>query len=234
MKTRLFLFDLDGTLVSTGGAGSRAVAQAFKTLHNVTDAHTLLDFSGKTDHAIFREIMKLAKKPAMTPDVITRTSQLYLHHLEQEMKTAAVEVITGAAEFVRKAAALHDVVSGLGTGNLEKGARIKLEPTGFNRYFTFGGFGSDAEDRAEMLRFGHRRGEDAVGRKIPASNVIIIGDTPLDVLAARKNKFKVVAVATGRYSYEQLKATKPDFVFNTLLEADMLLGSESKKILERA
>ncbi len=234
MKTRLFLFDLDGTLVSTGGAGTRALAKAFSALHNISDAQDVIDPSGKTDHAIFREILKKSKNAEMSIDDISRLSQLYLLHLEQEMKTAAVKIMAGALEFVKKTAQRPNIVSGLGTGNLERGARLKLEPVGLNAYFSFGGFGSDAEDRAEMLRIGRRRGEDAAREKISDSNVWVIGDTPLDVAAARRSGFRVAAVATGRTSYDALKATKPDFVFHDLSEADPLLEMEMSSLSERA
>jgi phosphoglycolate phosphatase-like HAD superfamily hydrolase len=231
MKMRLFLFDLDGTLVSTGGAGGRAIAKTFLALYNLRDASTLINMAGKTDLAIFREIMKRGLKRDMTNEELVRSGQLYLHHLEQEIKISTVVALPGAMEFVKKTATCRDVIAGLGTGNLEKGARLKLEPAGFNPYFSFGGFGSDAEDRAEMLRAGHRRGEETSGQKIDPSRVIVIGDTPLDVFAARRNKYKVAAVATGRTTFEQLQATKPDYVFKNLSEADELLGSS--KSLER-
>jgi phosphoglycolate phosphatase-like HAD superfamily hydrolase len=233
MKTRLFLFDLDGTLVSTGGAGTRALAKAFLTLHNIPDADRQLDLSGKTDHAIFREIMMTARKEHLSTNDLLRVSELYLQHLEAEMKTAKVRVLNGVMDFVKKAARHTGILSGLGTGNLERGARLKLGPTGLNSYFKFGGYGSDAEDRAEMLRFGRRRAEDVAGEKLADAQVLVIGDTPLDVLAARRCGFRVAAVATGRYSYEQLEATHPDFLFHDLSEADALIESETRAPAER-
>jgi phosphoglycolate phosphatase-like HAD superfamily hydrolase len=234
MKTRLFLFDLDGTLVSTGGAGSRALTRAFATLHNIDNAHTFVNMSGKTDHAIFREIMRSAQRGEITAEELFRISQIYLCHLEDEMKTAAVKILRGAMEFVTKTAGCPHILAGLGTGNLERGARLKLGPTGFNSFFSFGGFGSDAEDRAEMLRVGHHRAETLIGGKIADRDVFVIGDTPLDVGAARRNGFTAVAVATGGSSYDVLSGSRPDFLFHDLTEADDLLQVEINPSLERA
>jgi phosphoglycolate phosphatase-like HAD superfamily hydrolase len=234
MKTRLFLFDLDGTLVSTGGAGTRALAKAFSTLHNIPHADKLLDLSGRTDHSIFREIMKISRSAELSREEISTLGALYLDHLEQEMKNAPVRILNGVLGFLDAARRHSGILSGLGTGNLERGARLKLEPVGLNPYFAFGGFGSDAEDRAEMLRFGQRRAEDIAGEKLDASQVLVIGDTPLDVAAARRCGYRVAAVATGRYSHDNLKAARPDFVFDNLSQAGSLIDAEMSQLLERA
>ena len=175
-----------------------------------------------------------SRRGEISSDELARITEAYLRHLEQEMKTAPVRVFNGVLEYVNSAAGRNDILSGLGTGNLERGARLKLEPAGLNPYFSFGGFGSDAEDRAEMLRVGHKRGEDVAGEKIADSDVWVIGDTPLDVAAARRSGFRVAAVATGRTSYEDLKKTKPDLVFQDLSEAGPLLGMEMNHLSERA
>lgn len=233
MKTRLFLFDLDGTLMSTGGAGLRALSKAFLATHNIVDAHDILDPSGKTDHAIFREIVRTAHQRELTQQEIHTVAESYLLHLEQEMKTSAARVIDGVQSFLDALKKRSDVLIALGTGNMERGARLKLAPVGLNPYFEFGGFGSDAEDRAEMLRVGHRRGNERTRTAIANEDVLVIGDTPLDVAAAHKAGYKIAAVATGKYSKRQLEASGADFVFQTLNDASALIDNMQAS-LERA
>ncbi len=220
---KLFLFDLDGTLVSTGGAGLRALSKAFKKIYGIDEAHKRLDPSGKTDHAIFREILKSFLERDIEQNEIPAISECYLEHLEIEMKTANTRPLKGVSEFVDHVSKRADIVVGLGTGNLERGARLKLGPTDLNKYFSFGGFGSDAEDRADVLRHGHRRGEKKHGASIPADSVFVIGDTLLDVAAAKRAGFKSVAVATGRSNIEKLGTGSPDFLLNDLTEGHKFL-----------
>lgn len=219
----LFLFDLDGTLVSTGGAGMRALERTFFDLHRVEKAHDKVNPAGKTDPAIFREIYRASFGRDASPAEIAAITERYLSHLSDQMKTAKTKSFNGVEQFVQAVSQRGDIAMGLGTGNLEKGARLKLAPTNFNNYFAFGGFGSDSEDRAELLKHGHRRAEERVGGKISPDRVFIIGDTPLDVTAARRAGYKVVAVATGRTTYNELAATSPDFVWHDMTEGHEFL-----------
>ena len=220
---KLFLFDLDGTLVSTGGAGLRALEKAFKQIYNIENAPKSVSPAGKTDPAIFREILQnnLSRDP--DPQEVGRISQCYLAHLESEMKGAPVKTLTGVRSFVEKVSNLAHIMVGLGTGNLERGARLKLEPAKLNPFFSFGGFGSDAEDRAEVLKCGHKRAEKKKGREISPDQVFVIGDTPLDISAARRAGFKSVAVATGSYSMDQLQKGEPDYLLPDLSSGDCFL-----------
>jgi len=231
---KLFLFDLDGTLVSTGGAGLRALGQAFKELYGVDEAHRKIDPAGKTDPAIFREILRLACNRDMTAQELETISACYLHHLDSQMKSSNVRALTGVVDFVGRVAKRADVVAGLGTGNLEKGARLKLAPTGLNPHFTFGGFGSDAEERAEVLRHGHRRATEKTKREIPPESVYVIGDTLLDIAAARKAGYRVVAIASGKIPLETLRAAAPDYAFASMAEADVFLDDLDRRFSRMA
>ncbi|MCG3205140.1 MAG: Pyrophosphatase PpaX [Elusimicrobia bacterium] len=220
---RLFLFDLDGTLVSTGGAGLRALSKAFQELYGLSNADTRINPSGKTDPAIFREIVKFFFERDASQEEIESIAQTYLAHLETEMKQAQTRVLKGVEYFIEKVASRSDIVAGLGTGNLEKGARLKLGSTRLNSFFPFGGFGSDAEDRAEVLRWGHKRAQERTQQQIKDEDVFIIGDTLLDVSAAKRARFKSVAVATGQVSLEQLETGAPDYLFRDLTQGEDLL-----------
>lgn len=220
---KLFLFDLDGTLVSTGGAGLRALSKAFKEIYGINDAHLRINPAGKTDPAIFREVITVFLGRETTTLEIETISDCYLGHLKEEMRGANPKILEGVFGFLEKVSAIKDIVIGLGTGNLEKGARLKLEPAGLNRFFPFGGFGSDHEERSEVLRWGHRRAQDRTRQEIAPASVFVIGDTPLDVAAAKQAGFCSVAVATGRSGRAELAAGQPDFLLSTLTDGDQIL-----------
>jgi phosphoglycolate phosphatase-like HAD superfamily hydrolase len=162
----------------------------------------------------------------LEPGEGARIGERYLSHLEVEMRTPRGKgVLPGVKALVEHLAGRADTVLALGTGNLERGARCKLAPHALNEYFPTGGFGSDAEDRTEVLRFGHRRAEERARAPIPAEHVFVIGDTPLDVAAARRAGFRSVAVATGNSSVDVLRGSGPDAVMPDLTHALVWLES---------
>lgn len=231
--TKLFLFDLDGTLVTTGGAGLRALSRAFLELYEIPDVMTSLNPCGKTDPAIFREIIETSLNREMTPEDLAESTRLYLLRLAEEMKeNKKAKPLPGVEAFLRLVKPREDILLGLGTGNLEKGARLKLAPSRLNDFFEFGGFGSDAESRPELLQIGHRRAEEAAGAPIKKKNVYIIGDTPLDVNAARDAGYHSVAVASGSISYEALEGAGPDFLLRDMTEGHQFLEVIDGKTIE--
>lgn len=214
---KLFLFDLDGTLVSTGGAGLRALGRAFEDCTGVKDAVRAVSPAGKTDPAIFREMVRVHLSRDMRPDELRKISQTYLHYLAIEINAALkITTLPGVARFLDYLMTRGDVMMGLGTGNLETGARMKLKRPDLNTYFPFGGFGSDAEERPEVLRCGHRRAEERCGETIAPHLVFIIGDTPLDVRAARTAGYRSVAVAGGGATLSQLQESQPDYLLKDM------------------
>jgi phosphoglycolate phosphatase-like HAD superfamily hydrolase len=217
---RLFLFDLDGTLVSTGGAGLRALDRTFDELYGIKDVVKTVDPRGKTDPAIFREVIRRFLSRELDANEMTPISEAYLRHLSAEIDaTRATRALAGVVEFVGHLATRPDIAIALGTGNLERGARIKLSPTRLNEHFLFGGFGSDAEDRSDVLIAGHRRAEERRQKAIPPPSVFVIGDTTLDVAAAREAGYQAVAVASGTVTIDELKAARPDFLMRDMTEA---------------
>ena len=146
---KLFLFDLDGTLVTTGGAGMKALDETFNQIFGLKYVLNEINPSGKTDPAIFREIIRRFLDRDMRPEELRLISETYLELLQQQVKVAAsLRSFPGVETLLNRLKQMEDIEVGLGTGNLERGARIKLEPTGLNRYFEFGAYGSDAENRA--------------------------------------------------------------------------------------
>jgi len=202
---KLFLFDVDQTLVNTGGAGLRALDRACRKLLSVENAMHGIDPSGKTDPAIVREIFTRLAIPADHGIQLNMLLESYLAFLREEVETSEkYHVLPGIVDILDEISVRADAMLGLATGNIELGARVKLQRGGLNRYFRFGGFGSDSEDRTELVR---KAGEAAArqhGSSIRPDDVFVIGDTPLDIAAGRGAGYKTVGVATGRYSTARL------------------------------
>jgi phosphoglycolate phosphatase-like HAD superfamily hydrolase len=164
---------------------------------------------GKTDPAIVREILRLRlSTPNPQDGEIASILEAYVYFLKDEVLTSPTyRVLPGILSLLDEMMTRPDVILGLATGNIESGARIKLDRGGLNSYFSFGGFGSDSEDRTELVRKAAEKAAHKNGGAIPPSNIFVIGDTPLDIDAGKRAGFKTVGVATGSYSTEQLLAS---------------------------
>ena len=209
---KLFLFDVDQTLVNTGGAGLRALDRACHKLLSIENAMEGIDPSGKTDPAIVREVFARSGTTAVAIETVLES---YLHFLSEEVQTSPkYHVLPGITAILEEISARPHTLLGLATGNIELGARVKLQRGGLNRYFTFGGFGSDSENRTELVR---QAGETAAKKSstpIRSEDIFVIGDTPLDIDAGRSAGYKTVGVATGMYSAERLHACGATFVIS--------------------
>ncbi len=217
MRPTVFLFDIDGTLVSTGGAGRRAIERAFLVAFG---SPTVLDFSfaGMTDPAIVRNGLQRAGRDADAA-AIEGVLAAYLQVLEDEVASAERFVVhDGVTDVLAEVERWVGVAIGLGTGNIERGARVKLGRANLEHRFAFGGFGSDSEDRAELLRVGAERGAARLGKRRDECRVVIIGDTPKDVAAALAIGAEAIGVGTGPYPAEELRACGARWAFRTLLD----------------
>lgn len=221
VEPRVLLFDVDGTLIRSGGAGSRALERAVAEAFGLGPVKASFSFAGGTDRAIFRRLLReCGVEP--TEDALARTVAVYLAILEEEIAAAAAyrvnPGIEPALEALAGRAAAHaaSLAVGLGTGNVEAGARIKLARADLNRHFAFGGFGCDDEDRAALLRAGAARGAARLGAAPGACRVLVIGDTPRDVAAAHAIGARCLAVATGGATPDALAAAGADYVFDSL------------------
>jgi phosphoglycolate phosphatase-like HAD superfamily hydrolase len=216
MRPAILLFDLDGTLITTGGAGKRAIERAFERVHGRADACGF-SLAGMTDRAILRRGLESIGEKA-TDGAIDRLIDIYLGALVGEV--AAVEKdryrIHPGVERAIEACKAKGFAVGLGTGNLREAARIKLERVDLFRHFDFGGFGSDAEDRTELVRIGAQRGAARLGRPLGECRVVVVGDTPKDVAAARGIGAECVCVATGGFATADLSARGATHVFEDL------------------
>ena len=204
---KLLLFDVDATLILTGGAGLRALNRAFQRLFNVDSAMNDIAPHGKTDPAIVREIFhKKLNTPDLADAEVARVLENYVGFLREEVETTdKYEILPGILEILLEMSARSDVLLGLATGNIETGARIKLRRGDLNRFFSFGGYGSDSESRVGLVRRAAEKASAHHGSRIPDNDIVVIGDTPRDVEAGRDAGFKTVGVETGQYSVEQLR-----------------------------
>lgn len=196
MRPTVVLFDIDGTLVVTGGAGRRAMASAFDELYRRPDALDGVPLGGMTDFSIVRRGLENVGATADV-DAIEQLLAHYLEHLPAEIAASAgYRVMPGVHDAVELALAEGFAV-GLGTGNVRRGATIKLSRGGLDGAFAFGGFGCDHEDRVELLRAGLRRGAENLGVHEDACRLVVIGDTHRDVAAAMALGAECIGVGTG-------------------------------------
>jgi phosphoglycolate phosphatase-like HAD superfamily hydrolase len=222
-RPTVLLFDIDGTLVTTGGVGRRAVERAFEREHGRPDACSLIRFDGMTDRSITRLGLEAIGVTASDASMETLLAT-YLGELEAELLLSTPEtycVHPGVTEALRAANA-RGLALGLGTGNVEAGARLKLAHVGLWEHFAFGGFGSDHELRLEVIRVGAERGALALGQSREACRVVVIGDTPKDVDAARGIGAECIGVGTGSFTAAQLLEHGATHAFDDLTAAGAL------------
>ncbi len=224
---RLVLFDVDGTLVSTRGAGRRALERAMRDVYGSAGAIDAYDFHGKTDPLIVRDLLTAAGKSRETIEAgFSSCFSRYLVHLEEEIGDGdQVTLYAGVKKVVEALATRQDVLLGLLTGNIEGGARLKLSPTGLLPYFKLGAYGSDSADRTALPAIAAQRARMLTGRAFPGDAVVIVGDTPLDIECARAYGAWVAAVATGRHALEDLASHRPDFLFRDFSHTKAVLSA---------
>jgi len=209
---RLVLFDIDGTLVHTGGAGVKAFAKVFATEFGAHGGIEGMKFAGRTDVSLVREFFGLHSIPA-TSENFERFFERYVHLLHDILSHSRTEECPGVRALITDLQTLPEPpLLGLLTGNIRLGAEIKLRHFGLWEHFETGGFADDAEDRNHIAAVAKQRGERVLGRKLAGEEIIVIGDTPLDIRCGRAIGAKVLAVATGGSRFEELEAHNPDWV----------------------
>jgi phosphoglycolate phosphatase-like HAD superfamily hydrolase len=216
------LFDIDGTLVHTLGAGVRGMNAAFADLYARTDILEGLRIAGRTDRAIVGDAFRrLDLEP--TSELVAALRDAYLPHLARELTQApagaACRVLPGVVEAIDALDRRGDVVVGLLTGNFHGGAGVKLRHFGLWERFAFGAFGDEHVDRRDLVPVAVAAAR-AAGHDVSAADLVVIGDTPLDVDCAQAHGARAIAVATGPYTREALGRTGADLTVGTLEELD--------------
>lgn len=224
---RLCLFDVDGTLVSARGAGRRAMGRALEAVYGVTGPIGSYDFRGKTDPEIIFDLMASAGVPvSRLEEGLADFYDRYVEDLRGEIQRAGgVDLMPGVAELIQGLGGQADTVLGLLTGNIEAGARAKLEPTRLLPHFRVGAYGSDDGDRTRLVAVAVQRATVLAGTPLRPEHVVVIGDTPLDIACARAYGACAVAVATGGHGVQELAAHRPDALFADFREVDVVLAA---------
>jgi phosphoglycolate phosphatase len=227
MMRTLVLFDIDGTLLLTAGAGRRAITAALADVIEVSEAWRRVRFDGKTDPQIVRELLvESGHAGAEDPGLITEVCERYVTLLEAELTRTpgATRLLPGVAALLDRLEASAGVVLGLLTGNVAPGAALKLRSGGLDPgRFRVGAFGSDSAHRRELPPIAARRAEPLFGRTPGGHEVVIVGDTPADVTCGAGIGARAVAVATGSYRVEDLRAAGAHAAFSDLADTDAVL-----------
>jgi phosphoglycolate phosphatase-like HAD superfamily hydrolase len=208
---RLVLFDIDGTLIHTGGAGVKAFARACAEEFGIRDGTERLKFAGRTDFSLVREIFSNEGIEASREN-FERFFAAYLGCLRENIVDCKGGPCPGVLQFQQGLAARADApLLGLLTGNIKQGARIKLERFNLWQLFRFGAFAEDHEQRDQIAIVAHQRGSELCGRPLRGEEVVVIGDTPHDIRCGRAIGAKVLAVATGGATLQELRSHQPDW-----------------------
>ena len=215
---RLVLFDIDGTLISTGGAGEKAFGRVFATQFGIPNSTTRVSFAGRTDPAIVREVL-LQHQIEPSAANLQRFFEAYIFFLQEFLHQLSGVVQLGVLEWLEHLRSLPaPPVLGLLTGNIRLGAEIKLRHFGLWSVFQTGGFADDSSDRNQIAVAARRRGEAVVGQRLRDEEVLVVGDTPLDIACGRHIGARVLAVATGGFRLSQLQEHQPDWAVRDLRE----------------
>ena len=224
--TEVILFDIDGTLVLTGGAGVRGMTLAFEQLFSIPDAFQTIDVPGRTDSWILAEALALH---GVSCDAAGRDRfrEVYLEHLPAELQRPGPRkgIMPGVARLLHTLQQRDDVYLALLTGNYEEAARLKLAYFELWRYFRCGAFGDDAPERNGLLPKALTKIRECRGPAVAARDVIVVGDTPLDVACAAAGGARSIAVATGGYDVDALRSAGADLVLDDLSDGPRVLSA---------
>ena len=225
---RLVLFDIDGTLLHTGGAGRKAFRHAFATAFGVSNATEGVDFAGRTDTSLVRELFNLHAMEH-TPERVHHFFDTYYHWLDHILESQPGHRCPYIWEFLSLLRAVENPpLIGLLTGNVRLGAEIKLRHFGLWQEFVTGGFGDDNESHNQIAHVAKERARHYAGRELSGDEIVVVGDTPLDIACAKAISAKSIAVATGSSTVTELDRHHPTWAVPDLSHVsveEMLLGT---------
>ena len=214
---RLLLFDIDGTLVNTGGAGVESLKRTVHNRFGTRDDLHDIEIAGKTDRAIIRDILcKYQIEPR--EENIASFAEDYIDGLPLSLSRSRGRVLPGIEHLLERLKPHRHIVLALLTGNLQQGARLKLQHYGLWDFFEFGAFADDHHDRNQLGAFAKERAQRRHGHDFDAADIDVIGDTNHDIACGKAFGARTVAVATGSWPRERLQACAPDFLFDDLAD----------------
>lgn len=217
----ILLFDIDGTLINSGGAGGAALCAALEEEFNVDRAEKVR-FSGRTDRGIGSDLLRLHGIED-SPENWQRLRDGYLRRLPEYLPQRPGRILPGVSELLGELGSVPRTVMGLLTGNLRTGAEIKLQHFGLNDYFSFGGFGDEHPHRDDVAHSALAAARDALPQQAADEQIWVFGDTPLDIQCARAINARVVAVATGVEPRDELEQAGPDVLLDDLSDTQRVL-----------
>lgn len=219
---RLLLFDIDGTLIDSGGAGIQSLKDVLQQQFGISDDLRGVEIAGKTDTGIVHQILR---KQNIAIDEATTAAflDLYLEFLARELPQRQGSILPGVEELLPRLRARPQNVLGLLTGNLERGAKLKLTHYGIWDFFEFGAFADDHHDRNELGPFAQRRAREKHAIDFAATEIDVIGDTPHDIACGKAIGARTIAVATGSFTRAQLAEHQPDRLVDDFSEVEALI-----------
>ena len=215
MRSKVLLFDIDGTLILSGGSGKKSLDIAMAEAFDCKEPVLGVSLHGRTDRGIIRDLLD-ANSIEPTEENFQKLFSGYFRILEEMLVHADGEILPGITDLMHELSSRDDIVLGLLTGNHPHGAKLKLERFDLYRYFQFGGYGHNNADRNEVAQLALDAAIDFLNRPVDPKDVWVIGDTPNDIRCARAIGANAVAVATGTFNLNELKAERPDHLFPTL------------------
>jgi phosphoglycolate phosphatase len=221
---RLLLFDIDGTLIHSAGAGVQSLRLALAERFEIEDDLRDIEIAGMTDSGIVLSILK-KHKLATTNENVAAFLDSYVHFLSSELPRRAGKLLPGVLELLEKVKARPNLVLALLTGNISRGAQLKLEHYGVWHFFEFGAFADDHHDRNELGSFARARAREKHGLMFDAAQIDVIGDTPRDIACGKAIGARTIAIATGTWPREKLSTHQPDFLFDDLANVDEVIAA---------
>jgi phosphoglycolate phosphatase len=221
-KQRLLLWDIDGTLISTGAAGHRAIGLA--TAQRFGGGLDGVEIAGRTDTGIAHQILAKYGEP-VTEESVSALLDLYLELLALELPRSKGQVLPGVLPLLQRLAQQPGTSLGLLTGNLKRGAQLKLEHYRLWQFFAFGAFANDHHDRNQLGAFALTRAEKGTGIKFESARVDVIGDTGHDIACGKAFGARTIAIATGSWPRKKLSEYAPDFLFDDLSAVDDVIAA---------
>jgi len=223
MKRRLLLFDIDGTLILSGGAGEHALKRTLTERFGIRDDLRDIEIAGMTDSGIVASILQKHQLPAK-PENIAAFLDSYVRFLALELPLRKGRLLPGVLPLLERLRARPYLVLALLTGNVARGAQLKLEHYGVWNFFEFGAFADDHHDRNELGAFARTRAHEKHGREFLPGEIDVIGDTPRDIACGKAFGARTIAIATGSWSREKLAAHHPEFLFDDLSNIDDVIA----------